>query len=188
MRRRIAVVGDTLAGGGVILDYEQKTGFSFHGHKTALVGNGAYCETCKSTGVITKAGGPYRMKYGSAYQVALDGDIVLCNCPTPRRIIAELAGQSWCDDRNGSEADYRAYGDSDAATIARGEPESAVHDEQFTLTDANGGPLAGVRYRLRINDQTVLNGVTDASGKTQRLKTDGMKRLRLDIHSNAARA
>jgi hypothetical protein len=55
MRRRIAVVGDTLTGGGQILDYEQITGFRFHGNKAALIGHKAYCETCKSTGTLAKA-------------------------------------------------------------------------------------------------------------------------------------
>jgi uncharacterized Zn-binding protein involved in type VI secretion len=63
MRRRIAVVGDTLTSGGSILPYEQKTGFTFHGRKAALIGGEAYCGTCKSTGIIAKAGGPTRIHY-----------------------------------------------------------------------------------------------------------------------------
>ncbi|CAB3802034.1 hypothetical protein LMG28614_05530 [Paraburkholderia ultramafica] len=99
MRRRIAVVGDTLTSGGQILDYEQTTGFRFHGHKTALPGNEVSCEKCKSTGILAKAGGPYRLHYHTAREVALDGDIVLCKCPTPPAIIATLAGGSWVEDR-----------------------------------------------------------------------------------------
>lgn len=97
--RRIAVVGDELTSGGRILDYAQTTGFTFHGHKAALIGNEAFCTKCKSAGRIAKAGGPYRMHYHTAREVALDRDIVLCKCPTPPRIIATLAQESWCEDR-----------------------------------------------------------------------------------------
>jgi uncharacterized Zn-binding protein involved in type VI secretion len=62
MKRRIAVVGDTLTSGGYVLPYEQKTGFTFHGHEVALIGSDAYCATCKSTGTIVKAGGPVDLR------------------------------------------------------------------------------------------------------------------------------
>jgi hypothetical protein len=38
MRRRIAVAGDTLDGGGEIADYQQALGFRARGHKVALIG------------------------------------------------------------------------------------------------------------------------------------------------------
>ena len=81
MRRRIAVVGDELTGGGQILDYSQRYGFTFHDHKAALLGGEAFCTTCKSTGIIAKDGEAYRLDYDGT-ENALDGDIVLCACPT----------------------------------------------------------------------------------------------------------
>jgi uncharacterized Zn-binding protein involved in type VI secretion len=116
MKRHIAVVGDELNGGGQILDYTQASGFSFHGHKTALIGNEAYCQKCKSTGTLAKAGGPSRLKYHTTREAALDGDIVLCGCPTPHRIIAKLAGESWCEDRdhNYVRGGLRTIGESHA--------------------------------------------------------------------------
>ncbi|WP_233862532.1 PAAR domain-containing protein [Paraburkholderia adhaesiva] len=98
MRRRIAVVGDTLDGGGEILAGDQGTGFRAHGHVAALIGSKAYCSVCESTGVIAKAGGPHRPVYGGSREIALDGDIVCCNCSTPRRVVATLAGETWHDD------------------------------------------------------------------------------------------
>lgn len=174
MLRRIAVVGDQLDTGGQIESYSGPI-FTIGdaGHQVALIGGAAYCEECRSTGVIVKDGGPRRINFMG--ETAADGDIVLCNCATPPRIVARLADNSWCDDED--------YG---AATSSTNAPRSAVeqraiYDEQYTLAGSQGRPLAGVRYRVRIGVQIVLSGVTDASGKTQRIPTDGMKRLYLDV-------
>lgn len=100
MRRRIAVVGDELSSGGRILDYAQESLFIFLGHKTALLGKQAYCDVCKSTGTIAKDGEAYRISYAGT-ENALDGDIVLCECPAPPRIVATHAGESWCGVKGG---------------------------------------------------------------------------------------
>jgi len=36
-------------------------------------------------------------------EVALDGDVVFCKCPTPQRIVATLAGNSKYEDTGGEE-------------------------------------------------------------------------------------
>lgn len=98
MRRRIAVVNDSLSSGGQVLDYAQNGGFTFDSRKVALIGGRAHCEACKSDGVIAKAGGPARLGFGGMGEVALDQDIVRCQCAVPPTISASLAGESWCDD------------------------------------------------------------------------------------------
>ena len=66
-----------------------------------LIGGPAFCEACGSTGQIAKAGGPKRIAFMG--ETAADGDIVLCRCATPPRIIAVLSGNSWCDDEAETE-------------------------------------------------------------------------------------
>lgn len=174
MLRRIAVVGDQLDTGGQIESYAgQVCTWGDGGHQVALIGGMAYCEACKSIGTIAKSGGPRRIQFMG--ETAADGDLVLCNCATPPRIVARLAENSWCDDQD--------YGASTSSTRA---PQSAVeqratYDEQYTLADSHGRPLWGVHYRVRIGAQIVLSGISDASGKTQRIPADGMKRLSLDV-------
>ena len=193
MERRIAVVGDKLTSGGRILDYAQQPGFTFAGHKVALSGNEAFCTTCKSTGRIAKAGGPYRIKCNSVRELALDRDIVRCKCPTPPRIIATLAGQAWCDDRNhsymhGSVAaeanDTSRHHEQFTPLDARGrasKSQIAIYDQQYTLTDDTGRSLSGVHYRVRVGSSVVASGVTNAGGKTERITTDACARLRLEV-------
>ncbi|MGT2452917.1 PAAR domain-containing protein [Cupriavidus basilensis] len=114
MRRRIACVGDELERGGKILPNAGRgCTFGNPGHQAALIGGQAYCEACKSTGTIAKASGPRRMQFMG--EIALDGDIVLCRCPTPPRIVARLAGEKWFEDmaaRDGASAaisPHKAY-------------------------------------------------------------------------------
>lgn len=174
MRRRIAVVGDTLTSGGQILDYEQKTGFRFHGHKTALIGGLAYCASCKSTGAITKAGGPYRIRYHTAHEAALDRDIVLCKCLTPPAIIATLAGESWVEDRDG---EYTAAANPLAARANSSNNTSDQYDEQFTLRDSNGRAMPETNYTIRLPNGELAHGITDSAGRTARHRTDGAQNL-----------
>ncbi|WP_419469078.1 PAAR domain-containing protein [Burkholderia pseudomultivorans] len=96
MNRRIAVVGDGLSSGGTIAPYGGPR-LLVHGHQAALIGGRAFCAACKTTGIIAKAGGPYRLRFQG--EVALEHDIVLCGCSTPPSIVAVLAGEAWCDDR-----------------------------------------------------------------------------------------
>lgn len=175
MKRRIAVVGDELSRSGHVLPYDQSHGFTFHGHMTALIGGEAYCESCKSIGFIAKAGGPYRIKYGTTREAALDGDIVLCACATPPRIVASLAGESWCEDRD--EGHSRGANPSVAQSASAGSAPKR-YDEQFMLRDAKGSPLADTYYTIALQG-TLVRGVTDSSGRTERYKTDGAQSVRI---------
>ncbi len=171
MMRRIAVVGDKLETGGEILPYSGPVFTIGAGHQVALIGGTAWCEACKSTGVIAKAGGPRRI--GFMGETAADRDVVVCNCPTPPHIIATLAGESWCDDM--------------AETIRESTPETTVldrkisgtsevkshrigqYDDRFILRDANGQALAHAAYGIQRENGIFEYGETDGDGHTHLL-------------------
>ena len=94
-RRRVGNRGHVIAYAG------PRFTFGDAGHQVALIGGPAFCEACGSTGQIAKAGGPKRIAFMG--ETAADGDIVLCRCATPPRIIAVLSGNSWCDDEAETE-------------------------------------------------------------------------------------
>ncbi|MDM0076061.1 PAAR domain-containing protein [Variovorax sp. J2P1-59] len=96
MMRRIAVVGDRLIHGGHVLPYTGPSS-TIHGHRVALIGGRAYCESCGSVGVITKAGGSRRGFFYNA-EIALEGDIVVCQCPNHQQIVSVLQTTSTYDD------------------------------------------------------------------------------------------
>lgn len=164
MKRRVAVVGDRLSTGGHVLNDSGAVNCTYYGHRAALIGGGAYCEVCKTTGEIAKAGGPGRRRWRDR-EIALDSDIVLCRCEIPPHIGAVLSRETWHEDGG----------------VAHDDGPLTCYGEQYELKDAAGRPLAGVRYRVRTNSETVLSGVTDASGRTGRVNADSMKRLYFDV-------
>ena len=94
--RRTLVVGDPPVCGGRVLPYVGSLTSTIHGHQVALIGGRAYCEGCNSVGIIAKTGGPRRAEFLS--EVALEGDVVLCQCPRPQPIASTLQTTSCHDD------------------------------------------------------------------------------------------
>ncbi|WP_061942761.1 PAAR domain-containing protein [Collimonas pratensis] len=82
--------------GGYILPNPAVTVTVGNNIRAALIGSKAYCEACKSIGMIAKAGGPRRMNFMG--EIALDHDILLCKCPKPPRMIATSTSTHQYDD------------------------------------------------------------------------------------------
>lgn len=101
MQRRELVVGDPPARGGRILPYTPSFTKKILGHQVAIIGGRVYCEACGSVGVIAKAGGSRRTGYIT--EVALEGDLCVCQCPKPQPLVSMLQNLSFVDD-----ADYGA--------------------------------------------------------------------------------
>jgi type VI secretion system secreted protein VgrG len=53
------------------------------------------------------------------------------------------------------------------------------HDEQFQLLDPSGRPLANIRYKIVTASGATVKGVTDSSGKTQRVETPAAEKLQI---------
>jgi hypothetical protein len=141
------------------------------------LGHQAWCGVCKTTGPIHAGAGIRESLRGwdgrlQALQ-AVSGDIVLCKCDPPPRVVSVHARR-------------RKYIDSGRALAAvlQSTPTSdqrSSHDEQFAVKDRNGHPLVNVRYRARIGSNVVASGVTDAQGRTQRMNAESAKRITLKI-------
>lgn len=142
--RRFACVGDTLIpGGGVILPDAGRAAF-FDDHQPALVSGLARCDACKSIGIIAKAGGPRRLEFMG--EIALDGDIVLCGCPTPPRIAATLAGDRWYEDMDAGDDSQSTPADLESAYMAA--PEWESYDERVVATGPHD-PIADMTSVIR---------------------------------------
>lgn len=174
-----AVEGDPLTSGEGSFVYSGKyvgaiADESGRPRRMAFIGDEAYCVACKSTGFITYGAGLNEHRRmidlvnGGRLQ-AVGGDIVLCRCAEPPRIIA-VYGRRWMIYDQGEEAKAR---------VAKTRVGNFIHDEQFTLTDATGNPLANVWYSIRMPSGELVHGVTDSAGKTARYTTDGAQRLRV---------
>lgn len=178
MMRRIAVVGDTLLNGGTVLSYAGPAcTFGNAGHQVALIGGQAYCEVCKSVGIITKAGGPRRMNFMG--EVALDADEVLCKCLHPKRIVAVLAGEAWYEDGSGSEIERKRANSDLANSVPTTAAVSPIYDEQFLLKDRQGNVLSDTYYTVGLPNGAIKHGTTDLLGRTERIRTDGVQEIRI---------
>ena len=165
MMRRFAAVGDALQNGGTIQPYAGPSfTFSEAGHQAALIGGQAYCEACKSTGRIAKAGGPRRMNFMG--EVALDGDVVLCKCARPQRIVATLAGDAYFDDMGGGEESAESRDSGPAAFAEQGEDF-----DELVVAHTSEGPIADYPYFVETSDGRSLFGHTDEQGRLPRIAT-----------------
>ncbi|QTD92644.1 PAAR domain-containing protein [Burkholderia anthina] len=162
MKRRIAVVGDSLSSGGTVNPYDSPP-FRVHGHQAALIGGHAFCAACQSVGTIAKAGGPYRIKFRG--EVALDNDVVLCGCAIQPHIVALLGGEAWCHDG------IKGLGEVISGRTLTGEIVSVrkgTFDEQVRVTQE---ATEGLPYYIETADGRMHFGRLDASGKLPRIHT-----------------
>lgn len=107
----------------------------------ALIGGHAYCGVCKTTGVTSESSGLHRILFISG--TAADGDVVFCKCPTPPRIVAELAGEAWCsNDDDPSMISLQETVDltapADQATSLSATGSFVTFDEQVILEVSTG--------------------------------------------------
>lgn len=88
-------------------------------------------------------------------EVALDGDVVLCKCARPPRIVANLAGDVWFDDM-------------DAGHGATDQPDSF---DEMVVAVSTDGPVTDYPYFVETSDGRGLFGYTDAGGNLPRVTT-----------------
>jgi len=151
MKRRIAVVGDSLSTGGLVLE-DGGLPVKFMGHQVALIGGHAFCAACKSPGIIAKSGGSYRSGI-MGKETALDGDIVLCGCPVHPRIVATLGGESWAEDDldgSGKQVASALTAAGGVASITKG-----AFDERVKAT---GHVTEGMPYYIETGNITARIG------------------------------
>ncbi|WP_241495849.1 hypothetical protein [Paraburkholderia monticola] len=54
-------------------------------------------------------------------------------------------------------------------------------DERFIVKDDEGSPVANVRYRIFANGKQICTGMTDSAGLTERVVTQGLKFVMLEV-------
>ncbi|MCX5538792.1 PAAR domain-containing protein [Paraburkholderia sp. CNPSo 3076] len=141
------------------------------GKKIALHLEHATCGNCEGTFPMFGTGEKMRDR---GRHVVVDGDSVLCSCGKNRVI----AGP---DSRVFIHKTVEPKRNHDGARIEARSALREVYDEQFTLKGGDGQPLAGVRYRIVTNRGRIFSGVTNGRGETERIATDGMETLALQL-------
>ncbi|MFM0231482.1 PAAR domain-containing protein [Paraburkholderia sediminicola] len=139
---------------------------SIMGHPVAFIGSAAFCNACSSVGVIGKAGGPRRRKRCGT-EIALEGDILLCKCPTPPRMAAATQSTSRHDDM------AEAMGTVTSNRTANGGVSSvamSAYDEQIEAKQAS--LFEGYPYFIETEDGRVVSGRLDSGRLLPRVYTE----------------
>jgi hypothetical protein len=124
----------------------------------AFIGHRAYCGVCESAGPI--AGGPgtpgYNLRmYDATIRAheAVEGDIVVCKCSPPPRIIAVYGRSSSIHDVDRSANSTASATDAmrvlgAAASGALAPALTKSYDEQIQLLTDSGTPVANTKYKI----------------------------------------
>src|SRR5471030_1290948 len=173
MRRYFLKYGDRATNGAIVIE-----GFEFDTHfgvPLTFVDAQMACPVCKSTGVIV-ANGPRLPNSVMGKQQALSGDLCVCKCDKPSPIYESQTDTS------------ETLTDGELAEMGfapGGVPLLHHHDEQLTLRDRRTKrTLAGVAYRVKNGSAVIASGKTDASGHTERIRTDDASDIVIEIARN----
>ncbi|BCL85895.1 PAAR domain-containing protein [Ralstonia solanacearum] len=163
MRRYYIRSGDKTTAGGVVAQAEER--FKHNGIPVAYSGAEIYCHTCKSVGYIQNVP-PYRPFGILGKQIALEGDICVCKCNPPPRLIASQNTASMSFD----EEELRRMGlTADGKPLVAASPAS-VFDDRFQILDASTGePIANAEYAIERANGEVEHGITYQHGRTHLL-------------------
>lgn len=178
MRRHYVKQWDLTTARGVIL--EGMSLMKHQGTAIAFLGARVRCPACKSEGYIAPDG-PRRPDNIGGQHAALEGDLCICKCSPPPRMIAsqKTAYQTLSTE---DSAAMRLAPDQPATSS---EPEPEQFDDRYVLRGTSGRPLTNVAYAIEHADGTIERGTTDAAGQTHLLrKTAEAACVRIYVEAN----
>ncbi|MDM0075615.1 PAAR domain-containing protein [Variovorax sp. J2P1-59] len=163
--------GDTTTTGGRVEARPQQWPVTYGNDRkhATFEGDPVWCPACESYGV-TQCVPPYRRNTGpDGRQKNLDGDLCLCRCPSPPRLIAKFNNvrTSFSVEEVLSMPGSGAWLEFAGHSLA-GISKHAAHDEQVLL---EWEEVEGVPYRIEVNDGRVLTGVVGPDGLLPRVQT-----------------
>ena len=167
-------VGDTTTSAGKVL-----TGLStstWHGLPNAFDGDAVECPKCGSVGQIRTVGSRISSVGSHGRQRALSGDLCLCKCSPPPRLVASQ-DSAWID------GSWRAGLPSAGDVAADVSPPA---DQRFLVRDeVTGAPVANRLYRLSYLGG-LAQGRTDAQGYTEYVSGTVGSEIRIEVFGEEA--
>ena len=159
MRRYTMTLGSPTTAGGKVIT--ASSAISINGAKVALEGDSVSCPVCKSEGKI-RCDGPRLREFFGEKKVALDGDLCMCGCPTPPRLIATQTLRSQILD--GEEAEQWAR-ELEAAKAVHAMPGGSAHRGHAAFVDERSNrPVESASYTLA-SKQGAMTDVNDTKGR-----------------------
>ncbi|WP_052409622.1 PAAR domain-containing protein [Paraburkholderia oxyphila] len=158
---RLVADGDRTTTGGEVIgrsDFYNEAGKMY-----ARKENHATCGNCKGGWPIYGTAGTW-MDNGQPY--VKDMDRVLCPCGK-NFVLASSGSNTFYSESKGEAKTEKPVAPTRAGT----------YDEQFTLRDVKGSPLADTYYTVRMPSGELVHGITDSQGRTRRYPTDNAQRV-----------
>lgn len=165
MMRLILCIGDKPETGGYIEHDSTSKPPTITGSCVAFIGSKSFCNVCKNFGLIEKSGGPSRRRHGER-ELALDGDILRCQCANPPKMKATTQSTSCHNDgieRLGAVISAENVYPSDLPCV------NTLFDEQVRIivpTECQGYP-----YKIELPDGRVIKGCVSENGMLPRVNT-----------------
>jgi hypothetical protein len=159
---------DTTTTGGRVESPPLQYPSTIYGFNQTYEGDKVWCPACKSYG-ITKCVPPFRPDTGSdGRQANLDGDLCICKCPNPPRLIGRVTNS-----RAGFTADEIAGMAGSSAWMAyAGHSTVAQYDEQVKFSSA-APTMSGLPVFIELHDGRTISGYVGNDGHLPRIETEG---------------
>jgi len=171
MYKKAVLDGDWTTTRGRVIAHHGADFFA-DGKRVAYGGSVASCGECEGTYPVIAS---YAGWTDQGRNMAIDQDRVACPCGK-NRVIASASDILIFD--SGTAYGYAGTQTSAAFALSA----STLFDEGFLLCDAvTGAPLSYCAYRLVSDTGRTIEGVTDASGRTDRTKTTHAEKFTLQI-------
>jgi uncharacterized Zn-binding protein involved in type VI secretion len=172
--KAIIRLGDKTSHNGTVLEGYQDN--ICMGKPIAAVGHKVSCPKCPGTHTIVEGVRTFSVM---GVSVAVEGMKTSCG--------AVLVASQQTDTAEAGGGGGGGGAAQAAAAAAAAAPAAALaaskFDEQFQLVDKGGKPLANAAYKIVSASGITVEGVTDAQGKTQRVKTTAEEQLQIFLKS-----
>jgi uncharacterized Zn-binding protein involved in type VI secretion len=163
MYKKAVLDGDWTTTGGRVIAHHASD-FIANGKRVAYAGSVASCGECKGNFPVIASYDGWTML---GEKMVLDQDRVACPCGK-NRVIGSADDILIEDVSSGSAHGYAETHTSSPSALSASEP----FDERLLLLDATtAAPLTHRAYRLISNTGRTVQGITDASGRTDRIET-----------------
>ena len=179
--KAIIRLGDKTSHNGTVLEGYQDN--ICMGKPIAAVGHKVSCPKCPGTHTIVEGA---RSFFVMGVNVAVEGMKTSCGAvlvASQQTDTVEAGGGG-----GGAAAAGAAQAAAESAVVAASAVAAAAlaaskFDEQFQLVDKRGKPMANAAYKIVSASGVTVEGVTDANGKTERVKTAAEEQLQIFLKS-----
>lgn len=174
------MLGDRTSHGGTVVEASQVT-FT-HNKPIARVGDKVTCPIPGHGTTVIVEGDPTMILDGKP--VARHGDKCACGAVLISSQVVSTVG-SGGGGASSPQAASQAQKDKAAAKglITSLLPESHLYDIHFVVRDEDTGqPLPRISYKITLEDGSSINGVTDATGLTDKISSSKQQAATLEVH------